>query len=314
MKQFILVPVFVLYALAGYSQQQVSITVQGHADDWQLFMSRNIVEDLSFGKVVIITVTAGDSGHGSSAYGNGNIPYFMAREKGAVYSSKFASDLSGKEVSEIPVCSMVEVNRHRIARYRYKDNIVNYFLRLPDGLKGDGAPETGNQSLKRLKNKEIQSITAIDHSATYKDWSDLTQTIKSIILAERGTDDEIWMNLPSTDKKYNHGDHTDHYYSSLAAQDAVVDLPWVGIVSWMLYRSKKLPGNLSPSEQQNATAIFAVFSWSIVESGYVTCFEKQHTVYLPGDYFLITRKPTGGSFSGKLTELFESVKHKLNSY
>lgn len=311
MRKLILMILCFSLAFSIYAQQQVSFSIQGHEDDWQLFMSKNIVEDLSFGKVVFITFTAGDAGHGNLAYGNGKIPYFLAREKGAVYSSKFASDLNGGEVSDIPLCTNVVVNGHLIAKYVYRNNVVDYFLRLPDGLDGNGLPSTGNQSLQKLKDSQIKTITAVDNSTVYNGWNDLTQTIKTIILTEKGTDEQVWMNTSSIDRTYNSDDHSDHYYSSQAAQDAVCDLPWVGIVSWMNYRERNLPGNLSVSEIENASAIFAVYSWSLVESGYVTGFDNSHKRFLPGDYFRITRRPTGGSFSGKVSDILQSIRRKL---
>jgi len=211
MKIIILFCLFFFHSYIFYAQQQVSFFVEGHADDWQLFMSKNIAEDLSFAKMVIITVTAGDAGHGNLAYGKGKIPYYLAREKGCVYSSKFAIDLLEGEVDEVPNCSMEIINGHSIARYVYKNNMVNYFLRLPDGIHGEGAPETGNQSLQRLKLGQISSINAVDNSATYKGWNDLTQTLKTIIQAEKGTDEEVWMNIQSSDRIFNSGDHPDHY-------------------------------------------------------------------------------------------------------
>jgi len=72
------------FTLWIYGQDQVAFFVQGHADDWQLFMSKNIEEEIQFARIVIVTLTAGDAGHGSLPYGNGKIPYYLAREKGAV--------------------------------------------------------------------------------------------------------------------------------------------------------------------------------------------------------------------------------------
>jgi hypothetical protein len=312
MKHILLVIMLMAFPSLFYGQDQVAFYVQGHADDWQLFMSKNIVEDASFARIVIITVTAGDAGHGNTAYGNGKIPYFMAREKGAIYSSKFAFDMLGQEVSDIPLAKMTAVNGHSIAKYIYKDRVINYFLRLPDGFHGgEGVPTTGNQSLQKLKEGKLKTITAVDNSATYQGWSDLTQTIKSIIISEKGSDEQVWINIPSYDHKYNEGDHSDHYTTSLLVQDAVVDLPWTGLVSWMHYRTRKLPANLSSSELENSSALFAAYTWSITESGYITSFDKAHKQFLPGQYSIIIKRPSESSLSGKMERVIEYAKRKI---
>jgi len=311
MKRFISIIVFIVWPVLFYGQDQVAFYITGHADDWQLFMSKNIEDDLSFAKVVIITVTAGDAGHGSSSYENGKIPYFMAREKGTVYSSKFAVDMLGKEVNDVPQSEIVSVNGHAITKYIYKERIINYFLRLPDGLSGEGVASTGNQSLQKLKEGRLKTMTTVDNSSAYHGWNDLTQTLKSIIIVERGNDEQVWINTHSSDRKYNEGDHSDHYLSSEAVQDAVQDLPWIGIVSWMGYRSRKLPANLSAPELVNTTAIFSAYSWGIMESGYVSSFDNAHRRFLPNDFFLITKKPVTIAFSGRVINMIKLLKRKL---
>ncbi len=296
-----------------YGQNQVSFYITGHADDWQLFMSKNIAPDLAFGKIVFITITAGDAGHGNSAYDKGKIPYFLARERGAVYSSKFAADMAGNEVDDIPQCTMTNISGHSISKYIYRNHVVNYFLRLPDGFhSGEGSPDTGNQSIQKLQEGKLKTIVAVDNSALYEGWGDLVQTIKSIIVSEKGNDEQVWINIPSSDHKYNEGDHSDHYTTSILVQDAVTNLPWTGLVSWMHYRARNLQANLSVNELENGTAIFAAYTWSIIESGYVTSFNDAHKQFLPGQYFRITKRPSGLSLSGKIEGEIESVSHKLN--
>lgn len=293
-------------------QDQVAFYVQAHADDWQLFMSKNIEEEIQFARIVIITLTAGDAGHGSLQYGKGKIPYYLAREKGAVYSSKFTGDIMATEVDDIPQCKMITINGHPIARYVYKNKVVNYFLRIPDGLSGEGVPETGNQSLAKLKNGSLKTIAAVDNSTLYKGWNDLLLTLKSIIIAEKGNDEQVWINTHSSDLKFNEGDHSDHYATANAVHDAVNDLPWAGVVSWMGYRCRKLPPNLEPQELINASSIFSAYAWSLMESGYGECFDNAHRRFLPNDFFKITKQPTFNSFSDQLSDWMKSVKRKVN--
>jgi len=311
MKQIFCLLISLSFSIIIWAQDQVAFFVQAHADDWQLFMSKNIEDDISFAKIVIVTLTAGDAGHGSSAYGKGKIPYYMARERGAVYSSKFACDISATEVNVVPTCQICQVNGHKIARYVYKDHIINYFLRLPDGLSGEGLPSTGNQSLQKLKEGKLTTLTAVDNSAVYNGWTDLTQTLKTLFTSERGNDEQVWINTHSADLKYNEGDHSDHYSTALAVLDATAQLNWTGIVSWMGYRSRKLPANLTTKEIISATSIFSAYTWSLMENGYGESFDNAHRRFLPCDYSIIVKRPVVNSFSERIMHMIKSLKRKF---
>ena len=277
--------------------QQVSFSIQAHPDDWQLFMSAKLVADLvSGGKVVFITVTAGDGGNGTGQYGS-TIPYYVAREKGANYSSKVASDLTGGTIAADPVAQTVTINGHSITKYVYRNNIVNYFLRLPDGdYTGAGYAYTHNISLRRLQIGLIPSATSIAAPfTTYTGWADLTNTIRTIITTERGNDNQVWINTPSLDATYNSEDHSDHLFSSMAAQDAVSDSLWVGIAEFKDYSSGGFPANLSNSDHQNAAAIYAACAWGLTENTYYGNFEPGHKAWLSMDYFFIKRTPVGNA-------------------
>src|SRR3982751_4652743 len=131
----ILQAIFLLaLSLSARSQTQVSYSVQAHDDDWQLFMSSKIMSDLTAGgRVVFITTTAGDGGNGAGS-GPSTIPYYLARERGSIYASKYASDLAGGNISDTPTAARVTISGHSIIRYSYNNNkVINYFLRLPDG-------------------------------------------------------------------------------------------------------------------------------------------------------------------------------------
>ena len=209
--------------------QPVIYSVQAHQDDWQLFMSSKIIGDLNTGsKAVFITLTAGDQGCGTCAFGGGG-PYHLSRERGSVYSSKFAADLStGTAPTDVPVVTTVTVNAKTLRKYVYK-NTVNYFFNLPDGGgSGAGSSETGNQSLQRLKLNQITAMNVVGYTTspstngpaafTYT-WAQLVATINAIIIAEKITGQQAWIYSASLDAAYNPGDHSDHLYSSIAARE-----------------------------------------------------------------------------------------------
>ncbi len=278
----------------------VSFCVQAHEDDWQLFNSKNIINDISRDtKIVFITVTAGNIGQKGDE--NQEI-YYIYREKASVFSSKFVADLFGKpEVLSSP--EFVEVSyvnngvetKHQIKKYVYK-NTVNYFLRLPDGNRdGKGFAETNGESLMKLRRGDIHSITAVDNSAHYNGWDDLVRTIGQIVKTESANHEHAWMYLDSTDPKYNSQSHKDHNGASEAALDAVKNMPWVGVVEWMSYASNKKKSNLTNSEYENAVAVFAVYCHTLSSKAFPFVFDALHRSWLSMDYSRVYRYPAGTS-------------------
>lgn len=296
-KRLLFIVLISFFASVNLRAQEVSFSLQAHQDDWQLFMSSQIVADLNAGgKVVFITLTAGDAGNGTIDYSGGG-PFYLGRETGSVYSSKFAADItSGVTPAAVPTAVTAIVNGHNITKYVY-GNTINYFLRLPDGnFDGEGFPITENKSLQKLKlASPPTSLSAIDNSATYTNWADLTNTIQQIILAEKGSDNQVWMYTASLDDTVNPGDHSDHLYAATAGQDAVSAMLWVGISEFVDYESSIFPDNLNSTDHENAAAIFNLSEWGIIEKKYASSFVTDHKAWLPVDSFNITRIPVGNA-------------------
>src|SRR5262245_39084404 len=190
---------------SAHSTNAVAFYFGAHPDDWQLFMNPNAYRDVQepTNKVVFVYVTAGDAGLG---LGNGgrSQPYYLARESGAKSSVRFMADAA--KAPEIPVDSVASVAGHGIKGWLYR-NTVSYFMRLPDGSpQGTGYVATAEQSLRRLHEGTIATITSIDDSTVYQGWSDLRTTLRKLIDHERGTATDVWVNIPDTDLAKNVGD------------------------------------------------------------------------------------------------------------
>ena len=317
MKRIFLLIFIIISVFKVNAQLQVSYYVQGDADDWQLFMSQKLVSDLEAGgKTIVITLTAGDEGYGNTIIpaSGSSVPYYLAKERGAVYSSKFVSDfyISGNNYP-IPTAQTVVINGKSIIKYFYGNvsgfgSVVNYFLRLPDGgPSGDGYPTTGNKSLKKLKVNGT-SITSVDGAATYNSWAELAYTIYSIIFTEKGLDLQVWLNTSNLNPVTNPNDYPDHFYSSTAAQDAVATRLWVGIEQYIMDYSSTLPATLTNEEYETATAAFNLYDWSLVKNKYPSKFTSTTRAWLSMDYSSTLRFPTGSAplpitlldFTGKL--------------
>ncbi len=292
--------------LGSSGQTSVSFAIQAHQDDWQLFMSARVIADMQAGaKMVFITLTAGDESCGACSYGGGG-PFFMGREKGSVYSAKFAADLTtGTAPLDPPTATTVSINGHNITKYVYK-NTVNYFLRLPDGnLNGAGFPNNNNQSLNKLRTGAISSISTIGindfppltPTATYTSWSDLTNTIRAIINAEKITGTQSWIHSAHTNTStYNINDHSDHTNAGHASLAAVASgMAWVGINGFMDYQSSAYGANLSDNDHQNAAIVFGLEVLGMTESQYQNDFSSGHQGWLPVELFEVIRNPSGNA-------------------
>ena len=317
MKRIILLLTLFISVQTINAQLQVSFYVVGDADDWQLFMSGKVVSDQDpGGKVVIITLTAGDEGNGINTAAGSPIPYYIARERGSVYSSKFIADVHNMPYPltyAVPTAQTVTVNGKNVTKYFYGNangvgSIVNYFLRLPDGgSTGAGFAGTGNNSLKKLKDGVISSLTSVDGTATYT-WSQLVSTIFAIINAERGTDLQLWMNCANLNPVSNPNDHSDHIYSSTAAQEAIAPYLWIGINEYIGDNTANLADNVNNDSYEDAAAAFSIYNWSLIKNKYSSQFSTTIRSFLHKEYTSVKRSPVGNgplpitllSFTGNL--------------
>lgn len=245
-----------MFCQIALAQDTVAFYFAAHPDDWQLFMNPSAYRDvqLSSTKIVFVYVTAGDGGAGIGNAGRSQ-PYYLARENGAKASVKFMADAKERPMS--PVDSVTSISGHAIKRWLYGDT-VSYFLRLPDGnFDGAGYLNTGLQSLQRLHEGAIPAMTAIDSSTTYQGWTDLRETLRTLIDRERGPAATLWVNIPDTDIKKNPGDHADHQHMAQGVLDAIADRPCINKAFYLDYAMAKRDENLNTPDREIKAGTFA---------------------------------------------------------
>jgi hypothetical protein len=310
---------FILFIFANLQSQaqftSVNYSIQAHQDDWQLFWPSRVVTAMTTAnaKMVFITLTAGDASAGINAYGGGG-PFYLSRESGSMMGSKFAADLTTATTPlDAPVATTETINGHTIMKYVYK-NTVNYFLRLPDGEKdGSGFGNNHNQSLHKLRNGTITTMNVVGNTApppptppaalTYT-WTQLIATVKAIINLERVPGTQSWVFTPDerTTVPYNFDDHTDHISASYVAQQAVTSAPamnWIGIDGYLCYTTSALPVNLTKTQIENSSILFALEVLGMTEERYHNDYlpDAGHLAWLPNDSFNNRRAPTVGVFA-----------------
>jgi len=265
---------------------KVSFYFAAHEDDWQLFMNPSAFEDVisRAAKTVFVHMTAGDAGLGMGRGGRKH-PFYLARENGAVEAIRFMAD-----ADNIPAdadARHMTFNDHSIYRIAYR-NTVSYFLRVPDGNPlGSGYAHTGFQSLKRLADGENNTLAAVDGSAVYHGWNDLTATLRKIIDFERGHAAAVQLNVAEIDATINPRDHSDHVMTAFAALDAVTDLSCIRRVYYVDYASSHLPENLNAQERDMESSVFAVTLAGVLAFDHRTAWHHYDESFVGRNYFRV---------------------------
>lgn len=247
---------------------EISFYIVAHADDWQLFMYPNVLNDLTApnSKLVFIITTAGDAGL--------NQKYWRAREEGAKSSMRF---FLASCVNIIESEGVKEFNNHPVY-YWNVNNAVFYFLRLPDGnLDGSGFALNNFQSLFKLNAGTINTITAVDNSTTYNGWQDFYTTLQIIIATESDGILNRWINYLNPDASVNPNDHADHTATGKAIQHMSI-LEAFHQVLFIGYGVSNTAAKLYGADFFWKTGMFAAYEKAVFDhSGYSTLGEGADT-------------------------------------
>ena len=280
-KFIFLIVLITLFGFSNLTAQTTSVYVSAHPDDWQLFMNPNAYNSIkgTNEKVIFILTTAGDAGDGISNN------HYLAREEGTLRAIRFMSNTFTNQGA--PGTNMnqttVNVNGHQILKFSYR-NAVIYFLRLPDGnYSGTGYSGTGNQSLQKLYNGSITTISAIDGSATYSSLVDLENTLKSIVQTE--ATGNIKFNSADHDTSLNPDDHSDHVHSSLIMQDVANSIGGVTLNLYRDYHTAVLPINIFSDNLLINAGTWAATASGISDNSFFSTWDNDHNVWLYRQYF-----------------------------
>jgi hypothetical protein len=268
------------------SHEKVSFYFAAHQDDWQLFMNPTAFADVADPKVktVFIHMTAGDAGSGTGTRGRRH-PFYLARENGAELAIRFMADADQMPLHR--TTSRLLFNGHAIYRVSYR-NTVSYFLRVPDGNpEGSGYRETGNQSLQRLADGHIRTLTAIDGSTVYGGWTDLVTTLRALIDHERARAPFVQLNVGELNANINPNDHSDHRLTARAALDAAKGLACARRVHYVNYASAGLPENLNSQQRDMESSVFAVTSAGVRAFDHSSNWQFYDRSYVGRNYFRV---------------------------
>jgi LmbE family N-acetylglucosaminyl deacetylase len=256
----------------------VDVVVVAHADDWQVFMGDVVVERIKSGRrPVFIYLTAGD--HGREA------PYWRQREAAAMQSTRIAlgtSDLSRR-------CDSVIIRQHRIAHCKLGIS-DSYFFRLPDGNRnGAGFARNRFESLRKLRNKRVASVTAVDSSTRYADWPDLNATVSTLVrMVADSARSTVMLHTTDPSIRINPHDHYDHRMAGKLIEGLLRANGWQGRY-YVGYALAVRAPNRTTLQRQEKTEVFSAYddemklinpAWSAYRERpgfYAECMERTYS-------------------------------------
>lgn len=232
-----------------YPPNHYDVIVVAHQDDWQVFMGDVIAGRIKVGdSASFIYLTAGDDGRDSL--------YWQTRELASLQSTRVAT---GTRQTNPPLtsCSITQVRGHAIHEC-LTANVKSYFLRLPDGKRdGAGFARQNYQSLRKLRGRTIAAIAAVDGSASYSGWEDLTATIGELI--ESGiVSGDITIHTTDPSIAVNPHDHFDHRMTGLLVADLRKGRNWKARY-YVGYALASRAPNRSADQAREKTAIFLAY-------------------------------------------------------
>jgi LmbE family N-acetylglucosaminyl deacetylase len=228
---------------------RVDAVLVAHQDDWQLFMGDVIARRVQTGApVVFVYLTAGDDGRDSV--------YWATREKGVLQSTRIAAGVAAGDRSA-DHCSTVSVLDHAIRKCTIA-NTESYFLRLPDGHRnGIGFARHSFQSLRKLRQRRITAMTAVDGSTAYNGWADLKSTVDSLI-GESSSTRSVTVHTSDPSVAVNPHDHFDHRMAGLLVYDSRREAGW-NVVYYAGYALATRAANRTGEQVRQKTALFRAY-------------------------------------------------------
>ncbi len=240
------------------------MNIVAHQDDDLLFLSPDVIHDIDAKHCVrTIYITAGDAGNGQA--------YWLGREQGseAAYSSMLGTH-------DLWIQRIVALSDHQyitVANPKGNPRISLIFMHLPDGnLRGQGFRPTGNESLQRLEQGQVERLHSVDDQSVYTS-KELMQGLSDLMSIYRPTE----IHTQSSIYGHVYPDHSDHmaagnfalqaynsYETSLYDNKVVIPIKF-----YSGYPIHELYANISGNELQRKEAAFlayAAFDGSVCHS------------------------------------------------
>lgn len=269
------------------SPPTVSVFAVAHQDDWQLFMNPEAYHAMNEPqeKAVFIHVTAGDAGAGAG--GSDPVPYYLAREEGALRAVRFMANAADPMMGRgaTMYSAMVERGGHVVQRHAYANAVV-YFLRLPDGgiSDGMGGYKPNPESISRLRSGDAATTGTVEHSARYEGWADLLSTLNAIVESEGVAGSGLVFHIADLDEELNPGDHPDHRSVAFAMEDIAKMRPCASVYRHIEYFTRTKPVNLTGEDYMIDVGTWAATASGLSDNYAKATWEPDHNAWIGRSY------------------------------
>lgn len=279
------------------SPPTVSVFAVAHQDDWQLFMNPEAYHAMNEPqeKAVFIHVTAGDAGAGSG--GPGPVPYYLAREEGALRAVRFMANAADPTVGKGAkmYSAMVERGGHVVQRHEYANAVV-YFLRLPDGNIVNGTVFTPHpESITRLRSGEAATSGTVENSARYEGWADLVDTLNAIVESEHVAGSGLTLHIAELDEELNPRDHPDHRATAFAMEEVAKLHPCAPVYRHIEYFTRTKPVNLTGEDYMIDVGTWAATASGLSDNHAKATWEPEHNAWIGRSYSRVQAPAAGCS-------------------
>ncbi|KAF1848440.1 uncharacterized protein K460DRAFT_414995 [Cucurbitaria berberidis CBS 394.84] len=231
-----------------------SIYFTAHPVDSLLFQNPDLFHDLFVLKCVTTVVfTSGDRGNTDN--------FSFALEHGLEEAYSWIAGVPANEPKR--KATLVKIGKYEVPSWAPKDmpSMQILYLRLPDGAPaGQGYDTNGGESLKKLYNKEIKSITTTDGNVTYT-LEDLKDIIVTVLHERQANDIRVLNYKASVSHEYNTDlDHADHTISAKLVIEVIEEEKIrANVKVYAGHFMRKLEANLGPLHpdyERKANAFF----------------------------------------------------------
>ena len=261
-----------------------ALTIVAHPDDDLLFVNPHILRDIEAGRCTqTVFVTAGEAGEDES--------YWGSLEDGirATYA-QMAGVADDWTVAEAAVTAGT-IWVHTLAD---APHVCVVFLRLPDGFDGGGSEAYGWESLAKLWDGQISTITAVDAEQWYTKEEVLDVLVQLMAEFEPTTVRTLdWTTDPD-----NLDDHSDHLATAVFAREASGRHPAPHtLLAYEGYPIWNSPQNVSGEDLAKCIDAFVTFTdydSYLCGSPDEGCPEYPHDVWLERQY-LVDVESTGNA-------------------
>lgn len=224
-----------------------AMQIVAHEDDDLLFLSPDLLRDVRSGRCVrTVIVTAGDAARGTAYWHDREAGSLAAYARMAGVADAWTTSDAGVPGHPMPLLTLTAAPRVSLA-----------FMRLPDGnRRGTGMQVHDHESLMRLWQGLIPSITAVDGSTTYTA-ATLTTTLTALVDGFQPTTirTQDWT-IP-----FQTGDNADHTATALFVRQADNAVPTPHqLLAYGGYPIWTRPPNVAGADLKGKTAAFTAYA------------------------------------------------------